>query len=121
MAINPNCPQCQGIGWTCEVHVDKPMDHDDCRAAGQSCELCCPAGELPELPAGFVPSFAVDTLIDSVRSFPYSATGRVTSAASDSNASVPMCPTCGQLMDLSDISDVLHHAAKEHDRRRLGA
>ena len=104
------------------MHVDKPMDHDDCREGGEPCELCCPAGELPELHAGFVPCSAVDALIDRVRSFPQqSATGRMASAQSVSNASVPMCPTCGQQIDFRDIIDLLHHAAKEHERRRFDA
>jgi hypothetical protein len=42
------CPICEGganLGWVCEDHPDKPMEHDDCGGAGARC-VCNPFGEV---------------------------------------------------------------------------
>jgi len=107
MAIDPNCPRCRGIGWTCEVHLDEPMDHDGCSAFGEPCELCCPAGQLPELPPGFVPSFAIDLLLDRARSLPaLTATARMTT------------PVAVQAADTADPADAQQEGTEGHPRRR---
>ena len=101
------------------MHADKPMGHDDCSAAGEPCELCCPVGELPELPPGFVLSSAVDELLDLGRIRPHlTATGRLPGVTQEAFA---LRATCGQAIDLSDAADVLHHATKGHERRRHDA
>jgi hypothetical protein len=94
------------------------MDHDGCTAHGEPCALCCPAGELPELPPGFLPSYAVDVLLDQARLRPeHTATGRLGPSLGTVEASVAICPTCGHAINLSDIFDVLHHATIKHERR----
>jgi hypothetical protein len=30
MAIDDNCPKCQGTGYTCEDHREEPFQHDNC-------------------------------------------------------------------------------------------
>jgi hypothetical protein len=40
---NAFCPRCQGSGWVCEVHRNKPMNHarkngEECNGAGSPCE-----------------------------------------------------------------------------------
>ena len=34
--------KCNGTGWTCEQHDDKPMDHDGCKGPGEPCSWCNP-------------------------------------------------------------------------------
>lgn len=54
-----NCPICQGIGWVCESHPDKPWDRDlpngcECNA-GMPCRACNPCGgpdDPPRPPEG---------------------------------------------------------------------
>jgi hypothetical protein len=38
-----NCPICDGSGWVCEDHPDKPWQHDACGGAGSPC-ICNPNG-----------------------------------------------------------------------------
>jgi hypothetical protein len=33
VAIDENCPLCEGDGWICEDHPDKPFQHDDTTTA----------------------------------------------------------------------------------------
>jgi hypothetical protein len=39
------CPVCDGFGWVCEDHSDKPWEHDDCGGAGAAC-VCNPAAAV---------------------------------------------------------------------------
>jgi hypothetical protein len=45
MAIDHNCPKCQGTGYICEDHPDKPFQHDNCSGIGWPCE-CNPEQEM---------------------------------------------------------------------------
>jgi hypothetical protein len=52
-----SCTRCSGIGWVCEEHPDKPIEHriaSDifCSYAGAPCPDCNPA-EPPRLPEGW--------------------------------------------------------------------
>lgn len=47
---DPGCPLCDGTGWVCEAHADRPSDcsspdHPDachCGAPGEPCKACYP-------------------------------------------------------------------------------
>ena len=53
------CTMCDGTGWVCENHPDRPWRGtseraDACdRGAGMPCELCNPSGGIDEPPAKY--------------------------------------------------------------------
>lgn len=38
------CPMCGGLGWLCELYVDRPWENESCGCGGR-CE-CNPGGEV---------------------------------------------------------------------------
>ena len=53
------CWQCDGSGWVCESHPERPREGGracGCGAAGMPCAICNPSnGQTPpRMPAGFV-------------------------------------------------------------------
>jgi hypothetical protein len=53
------CWQCDGSGWVCESHPERPWEGEracGCGAAGMPCTICNPSDGLtpPRMPAGFV-------------------------------------------------------------------
>jgi hypothetical protein len=58
-----SCPRCQGAGWVCENHPDRPWGHDhDCSRAGMPCPDCNEPheGERPTIGDDFIPAFDRD-------------------------------------------------------------
>ena len=60
--MTTRCPNCDGTGWVCERHEDRPGDCTSspracqCGAPSMPCELCNPTtgpDDPPRLPAGF--------------------------------------------------------------------
>ena len=47
------CGRCAGEFWTCEVHPDRPANHDGCTEAGEPCRHCN-TSDRPRPPRGFV-------------------------------------------------------------------
>lgn len=64
--MTKRCPICDGTGWVCEAHADRPWGADskracDCGEPGMPCEACNPSGgadHAPNAPAAF--TIAVD-------------------------------------------------------------
>lgn len=40
------CGACNGGGWVCEQHPDRPFPHGDCGGPGDVC-ACLPPGSYP--------------------------------------------------------------------------
>ena len=49
------CPLCDGVGWACEAHPDRPSMQNGCREAGDPCPLCN-AGDPPRAPVNYIAS-----------------------------------------------------------------
>src|SRR5439155_12238717 len=47
------CARCQGAGWTCEQHPDRPWPHDDCPGPGEPCSARN-VSDPPDKPPDFV-------------------------------------------------------------------
>ena len=64
------CKNCNGEGWVCENHTDKPWGDGDacCGGAGSPCKFCNPCDEHnpPRMPTGSV-EIDPDDLIEPVK------------------------------------------------------